>query len=137
MADWLHQRCEWAYQVRAPNLLEVATMARSTAGPDDSVSLLRETILGLVRADARDLSARQLAVFLVCYLTEEPQTVRGLAAYLRVSKPAITRALDRLQQDQLVTRKVDLSDRRSVLVGRTTAGNRFLRDVRTIMQKAG
>ena len=73
-------------------------------------------------------SARQLGVFLTCYLETEAQTVRGLAAKLGVSKPAITRALDRLSEFDLVRRKTDPLDRRSVLVQRTATGMAFLRE---------
>jgi len=97
--------------------------------PDQLVGLLRGTIAALVRRDEPDLSARQLAVMLTCYLEDEAQTVRGLAAELHVSKPAITRALDRLTEFELVRRKVDPLDRRSVLVQRTSKGNAFMRDL--------
>ena len=63
---------------------------------DHMVGILRETVVALVRRDGADLSARQLGVFLTCYLRDGGHTVRGLAAELNVSKPAITRALDRL-----------------------------------------
>ena len=53
---------------------------------------LRHSIVGLVRRDGPDLSARQLAVFLACYLETEAQTVRGLAAKLNLSKPAVSRS---------------------------------------------
>jgi DNA-binding MarR family transcriptional regulator len=62
--------------------------------------------------------------------------VRGLAAELNVSKPAITRALDRLGELDLARRKVDPLDRRSVLVQRTLKGAAFLRDLRSIMGDA-
>jgi DNA-binding MarR family transcriptional regulator len=62
--------------------------------------------------------------------------VRGLAADLKVSKPAITRALDRLGELDLARRKVDPMDRRSVLVQRTLKGQAFLRDLRGIMVEA-
>lgn len=104
--------------------------------PDDLAGVLRRTIVELVRRDGPDLSARQLGVFLTCYLENDPQTVRGLAAKLGVSKPAITRALDRLTEFDLVKRKTDPMDRRSVLVQRTTAGVAFLRDLRSIMRDA-
>ena len=100
---------------------------------DGQVGLLRDTIVALVRRDGADLSARQLAVFLTCYLTDGAHTVRGLAADLSVSKPAITRALDRLGELDLARRKVDPLDRRSVLVQRTPRGSAFLRDLRIIM----
>jgi DNA-binding MarR family transcriptional regulator len=98
--------------------------------------MLRETVVALVRRDGADLSARQLGVFLTCYLREGPHTVRGLAAELNVSKPAITRALDRLGDLELARRKIDPLDRRSVLVQRTLKGAAFLRDLRSIMTES-
>ena len=103
---------------------------------DQLVGILRDTVVSLVRRDGVDLSARQLGVFLTCYLREGGHTVRGLAAELNVSKPAITRALDRLGELDLARRKVDPLDRRSVLVQRTTKGSSFLRDLRSIMMDA-
>jgi DNA-binding MarR family transcriptional regulator len=75
-------------------------------------------------------------VFLTCYLETEAQTVRGLAARLNVSKPAITRALDRLSEFDLVRRKTDPLDRRSVLVQRTATGMAFQRELRTVLRDA-
>lgn len=103
---------------------------------DQLVGILRETVVALVRREGTDLSARQLGVFLTCYLREGPHTVRGLAAELNVSKPAITRALDRLGELELARRKIDPLDRRSVLVQRTLKGAAFLRDLRAIMLEA-
>ena len=106
------------------------------SSPDQLVGILRDTVVALVRRDGPDLSARQLGVFLTCYLQDGAHTVRGLAADLHVSKPAITRALDRLGELDLARRKVDPLDRRSVLVQRTLKGAAFLRDLRTIMGEA-
>jgi DNA-binding MarR family transcriptional regulator len=103
---------------------------------DQLVGILRDTIVALVRRDGPDLSARQLGVFLTCYLQDGAHTVRGLASELNVSKPAITRALDRLGELDLARRKVDPMDRRSVLVQRTLKGAAFLRDMRGIMAEA-
>jgi len=111
-------------------------MAAAPLSSDQLVGILRDTIVSLVRRDGVDLSARQLAVFLTCYLTEGGHTVRGLAQDLNVSKPAITRALDRLTELDYVRRKVDPSDRRSVLVQRTVKGAAFLRETRHIMTDA-
>jgi DNA-binding MarR family transcriptional regulator len=108
----------------------------TTATNDQLVTILRQTIVALVRRDGADLSARQLAVFLTCYLTEGAHTVRGLAQELNVSKPAITRALDRLAELDYARRKVDPADRRSVLVQRTVKGAAFLREVRGVMNEA-
>ena len=107
-----------------------------SATTDTHVGILKDTIVALVRRDGPDLSSRQLGVFLTCYLHDGPQTVRGLAAELNVSKPAITRALDRLGELDLARRKVDPADRRSVIVQRTLKGQSFLRDLRGIMTEA-
>jgi DNA-binding MarR family transcriptional regulator len=109
----------------------------ATESVEQRVDVLRQTIVALVWRDGPDLSARQLGVFLTSYLEDEAQTVRGLAAKLEVSKPAITRALDRLSEFDLVRRKKDPLDRRSVLVQRTTTGTAFLRDLKRILADAG
>ena len=109
----------------------------SSSSVEQKLAVLRETIVALVRRDGPDLTARQFGVFLTCYLEDEAQTVRGLAADLNVSKPPITRALDRLAEFDLVRRKTDPLDRRSILVQRTTAGAGFLRDLRKILANAG
>jgi DNA-binding MarR family transcriptional regulator len=84
----------------------------------------------LVRSDWPDFTSRQLAVFMICYLDDQGQTVRGLAARLNISKPAITRALDRLEEFDLARRKPEPGDRRSILVQRTGKGMSMLRDIR-------
>src|SRR3954454_25295972 len=98
----------------------------ATMSGDALTQVLRQTILALVRRDDVDLTSRQLGVFLTVYLTAGPHTVRGLAAELNISKPAITRALDRLGELGLARRKLDPMDRRSVLVQQTREGKTFL-----------
>jgi DNA-binding MarR family transcriptional regulator len=100
------------------------------------VDILRQTVTALVWGEGRDLTARQLAVFLICYLTDDKQTVRGLADQLRIPRPSITRALDVLEGLDLALRQRDPADRRSVLVSRTVQGNAFLRDLSKIMADA-
>jgi DNA-binding MarR family transcriptional regulator len=111
-------------------------MMAASPSADQLVGILCDTVAALVRRDGPDLSARQLGVFLTCYLHDGGHTVRGLAAELNVSKPAITRALDRLGELDLARRKVDPLDRRSILVQRTLKGAAFLRDLRSIMGEA-
>ena len=93
-----------------------------------ALDIWRRAIVASVRADAPDLSARQMALLLSVYLTPPPHTVRGLADLLNVSKPAITRAVNRLSELGLVRRKTDDDDRRSVLIQRTVKGSVFLRE---------
>lgn len=87
---------------------------------------------GVLRAGLRethpDLSVRQLALLLEVYLEPAPHTVRGLARSLAISKPAVTRALDVLGRLDLVRRRRDPADKRSVLVQRTVKGAVFLRE---------
>jgi DNA-binding MarR family transcriptional regulator len=96
--------------------------------PNEALELWRRVLVASVRANGPDLSARQLALVLMVYLTAAPHTVRGLAAFLNISKPAVTRALDRLSKLGIVRRKVDETDRRSILVQRTVKGSVFLRE---------
>lgn len=93
-----------------------------------ALDLWRGAIVESVRRDGPDLSARQMALLLTVYLTTPPHTVRGLAQTLNISKPAVTRALDRLSELGLIKRKTDDADRRSVLVQRTVKGSVFLRE---------
>ncbi|MBE7731074.1 MarR family winged helix-turn-helix transcriptional regulator [Komagataeibacter sp. FXV3] len=109
----------------------------SDANTDQMINSLRDTIVAMVRRDGPDLSARQLAVFLTCYLRGDgSHTVRGLAAELNVSKPAITRALDRLKALDLARRAPDPMDRRSVLIKHTIKGKAYLRDLCSIVNEA-
>ena len=93
-----------------------------------ALDIWRQALVSSVRRDAPDLSARQMGLLLSVYLTPAPHTVRGLADTLAVSKPAISRALNRLGELGLVRRKVDEADRRSVFIQRTVKGSVFLRE---------
>jgi len=89
--------------------------------------ILKDTLTASVASDGPDFSARQLSVLLKVYLEPGTEhTVRGLAAALNVSKPAITRALDRLQDFDFTKRETEASDRRSIVVRRTPKGTAYL-----------
>jgi DNA-binding MarR family transcriptional regulator len=98
--------------------------------------LLRETLVSLVRREGADLTARQFAVFLICYVEEGPHTVRGLADRTLLPKPAVSRVLDRLGAVGLTRRVADPRDKRSVLVACTADGFNFLRLVRSTLEQA-
>lgn len=100
-----------------------------TKNDDPMLNTLRGTITSLVASDKADLSARQLAVLLTVYTAADLQTVRGLAKHLNVSKPAITRALDRLGEFEYIVRKEDPMDRRSINVERTSKGLTFVKQI--------
>ena len=95
-------------------------------GQKQSLHLWRDALIASVRHEEPDLSARQMAILLLVYLDDRPHTVRGLAAELAISKPAVTRALDRLSELGYAKRVKDETDRRNVLVNRTVKGSVFL-----------
>jgi DNA-binding MarR family transcriptional regulator len=106
------------------------------ATPDELLRWYRAVTIAQVRDEAPDLTSRQTAVFLNVYLVDASQTVRGLAHELNVSKPAITRALDRLELFQLARRQTDPKDRRSIIVLRTAEGTRYLNRLRSKLASA-
>ncbi len=93
---------------------------------NQALDLWRNTLVDSVRADGPDLGARQMAILLIIYGEAPPHTVRGLAAQLNISKPAVTRALDTMGRLDFTRRKRDETDRRNVLVQRTVKGSVFL-----------
>lgn len=101
-----------------------------------SLELWRHALVASVRGDAPDLSARQMALILSVYLGDGPHTVRGLAQVLRISKPAVSRALDRLGELGYVRRQRDDLDRRNVLVQRTSTGAQFLSEFSLLVDTA-
>lgn len=103
---------------------------------DPLLNVLRDTITGMVRRNGPDLSARQFAVFLICYLESGPHTVRGLASRLAVSRPVVTRLMDRMEELDLARRVPDPRDRRSVLIDRTSPGDELLTDIVSLVGDA-
>ena len=101
-----------------------------------ALDVWRQALVTTVRQDRPDLTARQLAVLLTVYLTAPPHTVRGLALVLNISKPAVTRALDRLGAFGFVKRKQDEADKRNVLVQRTVKGSVYLSEFGEIVNRA-
>ncbi len=99
-----------------------------------ALELWRNSLVASVRSDAPDLSARQMALLLCVYLGQGPHTVRGLAKDLKISKPAVSRALDRLGELNYIRRERDDLDRRNVLVQRTQAGAKFLVDFANLIK---
>ena len=101
-----------------------------------SLELWRHALVASVRCDAPDLSARQMALMLSVYLGDAPHTVRGLALALKISKPAVSRALDRLGELGYIRRQRDDLDRRNVLVQKTASGAGFLTDFARFIDQA-
>lgn len=81
----------------------------------------------LSQLNEEQLLPRQLAILaIVCRMEPFVHTVRGLSKLLSISKPAVTRAVDRLVQLNFVNRVTNEKDRRSVLISPTHAGRVFL-----------
>jgi DNA-binding MarR family transcriptional regulator len=74
----------------------------------------------------KHLTARQIAIFLSCYMHAEPQSVRVLSRYLKVSRPSVSLALRRLERLGLLRRNADLADRGGVLAEPTEIGRALL-----------
>lgn len=83
-------------------------------------------VVNYVRASEPDLTNRQLAVLMIVLHENGPHTVRGLANTLNVSKPVITRALDKLSNLGFLIRQPDETDGRNVFIVATSSGAAFL-----------
>jgi DNA-binding MarR family transcriptional regulator len=106
----------------------MGTLPTGGTAAESLLRVLMRTMVSSVAGNGPDLTARQLAVFLKIYLEPEAeQTVRGLAAALNVSKPTITRALDRLEELAFARRETEKNDRRSIIARRTANGSAYLR----------
>jgi DNA-binding MarR family transcriptional regulator len=86
------------------------------------------TLVDYVRSGEPDLTNRQMALLLVVYLMPGPHTVRGLARMLNVSKPVVTRALNRLGALGYLARQRDDTDKRNIFIARTSEGATFLEE---------
>jgi DNA-binding MarR family transcriptional regulator len=85
-----------------------------------------------LRREARALGASPEQVALLVTIKYAPGIgLRELAARERVSPPAMTKHVDRLERDGLVERRPSEEDRRRVGVTLTDEGQRLLRRVRS------
>ena len=104
---------------------------------DDALALWCNALSASVRSDDPDLSARQMSILLTVYTEPKPHTVRSLSQGLNISKPAISRALDRLSQLGYIRRRRDDYDRRSVQLELTVKGALFLAKFASQVSAAG
>ena len=96
---------------------------------------LRPTLLRVgreLRREAREVGVSPEQVSLMVAIKYAPGIgVRELAAKERVSPPALSNHIDRLERDGLVSRTPDDADRRRVGLRLTDEGQRVLRRVRS------
>jgi DNA-binding MarR family transcriptional regulator len=99
-----------------------------TSVVDRALNGWMRTLVDYVRSGEPDLTNRQMALLLFVYLNPGPHTVRGLARVLNVSKPVVTRALNRLGSLGYLRRQRDDTDKRNIFVARTSEGAVFLEE---------
>lgn len=103
-------------------------MTRIEPATETTLSSWMGALIDYVRSGEPDLTNRQMALLMLVYLKPGPHTVRGLASSLSVSKPVITRALNRLGGLGYLRRQRDESDKRNIYVARTAEGAHFLEE---------
>ena len=91
----------------------------------------KETLVDIFRnyvaSKYPDLLPRQIALLLQCSGRDPScNTVRALSRELGISKPVITRALNRLEDYSYVIRLDDPTDQRSIYVQVTNSGEAFV-----------
>src|ERR1700687_1647400 len=85
-----------------------------------------------LRRESRDLGVSPEQISLLVAIKSAPRIgVRDLADVERVSAPALSNHVDRLERDGLVTRTPSADDRRRVGLTLTDEGQRVLRRVRS------
>ena len=85
-----------------------------------------------LRREAREVGISPAQVSLLVAIKNAPGIgVRELAAHERVTPPALSNHVDRLERDGLVSRTPSASDRRRVGLTLTDEGQRMLRRVRS------
>jgi DNA-binding MarR family transcriptional regulator len=113
-------------------------MPRATDTPIDTVAVadgLRPVLLRVgreLRREARAVGISPEQVALLVAIKYSPGIgIRGLAEHERISAPALTKHVDRLERDGLVVRTPSPSDKRRIGVELTEEGQRVLRRVRS------
>ena len=86
-----------------------------------SVTPLMKSLHAFQASEIGDLTVRQAMILLL--IPTQPVSVKELAEIIGISKPAVTRALDRLEQLNLARRDADRQDRRKIALRLTHAGS--------------
>jgi DNA-binding MarR family transcriptional regulator len=80
-----------------------------------------------------DLSSRQTAILLHVYLLPSPHSIKNLSKSLSISKAAICRAVDVLENAKLLRRASDRNDKRNILLLPTAKGSTFLQEFASLI----
>jgi DNA-binding MarR family transcriptional regulator len=96
---------------------------------------LRPVLLRVGRELRREARAEGISpeqVSLIVAIKDAPGIgIRELAAHERISAPALTKHIDRLERDHLVARTPGVDDRRRIGLALTDEGQRVLRRIRS------
>jgi DNA-binding MarR family transcriptional regulator len=112
--------------------MQPTTQSTDTAAVADALRPVLLRVGRELRREARAVGISPEQVSLLVAIKYEPGIgVRELAARERVSAPAMSKHVDRLERDGLVTRTPNDQDRRRVGVTLTDEGARVLRRVRS------
>jgi DNA-binding MarR family transcriptional regulator len=82
----------------------------------------------------RDLSARQLAIFLMVYTSDDVLSVKDFAELLDLERPVVSRAIQRLQHWGLV--KIAPAADKLIDVKRTPEGRAYFKTLNVMWSKA-
>lgn len=116
---------------------QMAEVTRGDMAFSKALSGWMKTLSDYVRSGEPDLTNRQMALLMIVYLKPGPHTVRGLAHMLNVSKPVITRALNKLGTLGYLRRQRDDADRRNIFVAQTREGAEFLESFAGLIARPG
>jgi DNA-binding MarR family transcriptional regulator len=109
-----------------PNQSGSATAAQLQSSPLRTAGAKVATAFEAVEKLSANITVRQIAVLARAVERPGETTVASLSASLEVSKPVVTRALDRLRDLNLAHRRISTADRRVVLVDPTPFGVRLI-----------
>lgn len=83
-----------------------------------------------------DLSTRQMAILLTVHLEPGPHGIKALSESLGISKAAMSRAVDMLEDAKLLRRSEDRNDKRNTLLIPTPKGSTFLQEFASLISNA-
>ncbi len=78
------------------------------------------------------LTVRQLAILSLVYNESIEASIDYYSKTLNLSKPAVTKAINRLEELKLVRRKPDIHDGRKVIVSSTLIGHNYIQQIQTV-----
>jgi DNA-binding MarR family transcriptional regulator len=87
-----------------------------------NLTTLRDIFVPICKDTKVDLSIRQIAVLSYIHCTSEKLSVGPIAARLNLSKPAVTRALNKLETMGCIKRNPDPKDKRKIEITTPKAG---------------